>query len=310
MGIQVGWQVLPGPRSHRAVIRRKPTAKLCKHKATQSPLHGDGQTRLLCATKGLQSWDLTLQMCSPKMPLKSKIRPIWRSFLQAAWWVPASGLPTSHSSRTRASERNPEAITNLEHLFMQLIFLKGKKAKNNNNLKKTVNNSWMCVVQSTSDVSLLRHPSLGPTPSPSTVEPPRGTSPVGSRSWMLPAFGVTFSAYRQNRSNLAFFSGFNFFLFFGCFVFIKKKKKAPLQSVIPINIIHLKNSIYIFIYIFLYIFVCTGCPCLMSYEHLSRSWRSVGFYSTLISKSAFQKRCPKNPETSSKEIPKKKKSHF
>lgn len=37
-------------------------------------------------------------------------------------------------------------------------------------------------------------------------------------------------------------------------MFLFKKKKAPLQSVIPINIIHLKNSIYIFIYRFLYIY--------------------------------------------------------
>lgn len=43
-----------------------------------------------------------------------------------------------------------------------------------------------------------------------------------------------------------------FFLFF--VVLFLFKKKAPLQSVIPINIIHLKNSIYIFIYRFLYIY--------------------------------------------------------
>lgn len=78
-------------------------------------------------------------------------------------------------------------------------------------------------------------------------------SPFGSSSGMLPAFRITFSAYRQNRSNLVFFLGFNFFPFFVLF-FLKKKKKAPLQSVIPINIIHLKNSIYIFIYRFLYIY--------------------------------------------------------
>lgn len=132
---QVGWQVLLGPRSHHAVIKRKPTAKFCKHKATPSPLRGDGQTQLLCAMKVLQSWNLALQMCSPKTPLKSKIQPIQRSFLQAAWWVSASGS-LQHSSRTRARERKPEAITNLEHLFMQLIFLKGKKAKNNNKKKQ------------------------------------------------------------------------------------------------------------------------------------------------------------------------------
>ena len=40
------------------------------------------------------------------------------------------------SSWPRASERNPEAITNLEHLFMQLIFFKGKKAKKKKNNKK------------------------------------------------------------------------------------------------------------------------------------------------------------------------------
>lgn len=94
VGLQVGRQVLPGPRSHRAVLRRKPTAKLRTHKATPSPPPGDGRTRLLCATKVLQSWNLTLQTCSPKIPLKSKIRLLGGSFLQAAWWVPASGLPT------------------------------------------------------------------------------------------------------------------------------------------------------------------------------------------------------------------------
>lgn len=48
---------------------------------------------------------------------------------------------------------------------------------------------------------------------------------------------------------------------FVCFVLIKikikilkKEEKQPLQSVIPINIIHLKNTIYIFIYRFLYIY--------------------------------------------------------
>lgn len=34
-----------------------------------------------------------------------------------------------------------------------------------------------------------------------------------------------------------------------------KKKKAPLQSVIPIAIIHLKNSIYIYIYFYIYFYV-------------------------------------------------------
>lgn len=101
-----------------------------------------------------------------------------------------------------------------------------------------------------------------------------------------------------------------FLFFFGCcFVFIKKKKKAPLQSVIPINIIHLKNSIYIFIYIFLYIYfyVHVLASCHMS---ISVGVGDVGFYSTLISKSALHKRCPKNPETSSKEVSKKKNLAF
>lgn len=50
-------------------------------------------------------------------------------------------------------------------------------------------------------------------------------SPFGSSSGMLPAFRITFSAYRQNRSNLVFFLGFNFFPFFVLF-FLKKKKKS------------------------------------------------------------------------------------
>lgn len=64
--------------------------------------------------------------------------------------------------------------------------------------------------------------------------------------------------------------------FFYGFIFIIKK--APLQSVIPITIIHLKNSIYRFIYIFLYIyFYVQDVLASLSDEQLSRSWRTRWF---------------------------------
>lgn len=180
------------------------------------------QPHLLCMVTGENSSSAPWRFCSPGVwpckcaPPKYPWKARYSQYRGLFYKLPGGYLhqgSLQHSSQTRARERNPEAITNLEHLFMQLIFLKGKKAKNNN--KKTVNNSWGCVVQSTSDVSLFRHPSLGPTaPSSSTGELPCGTSPFGSSSWMLPAFRITFSAYRQNRSNLVFFLGFNFFPFF------------------------------------------------------------------------------------------------
>lgn len=165
---------------------------------------------------------MALQTYFPKTPLKSKIRVIQRSVLHlfcSCLVAPASGL-SQDSSRATASTRNPEAITNLEHLFMQLIFLQ-KKGKNHNN--KPVNNSWACVAQ----------PTAAASPQPRCSIPSRHRRPLGQQRAVLPAPRAA-SARRQNCSTLVFFSGFNsFFLFFSfcCgFVFIKKEKKSTTPS--------------------------------------------------------------------------------
>lgn len=64
--------------------------------------------------------NLALQIYSQKYPLKIRLTGFFCT----------SGLPPSQLP-AESQERTPEAITNLEHLFMQLIFLEGKKAKTN-----------------------------------------------------------------------------------------------------------------------------------------------------------------------------------
>lgn len=52
---------------------------------------------------------------------------------------------------------------------------------------------------------------------------------------------------------------------------LKRKKKAPLQAVIPINIIHLKNSIYIFIYIYIFLYIYFYVQDILASCHMSIS---------------------------------------
>lgn len=150
----------------------------------------------------------------------------------------------------------------------------------------------MCVVQST---SIPPSPSL--PPSHCTILLRRGAASwYQSHSWMLPTFRVTFAAYRQKWLQFAGFWGFFSCILMFCSFFMVLFllfKKAPLQSVIPITIIHLKNSIYRFIYIFLYIyFYVQDVLASLSDEQLSKSRRTWWFVQHLDFKGCLLEEMP------------------
>lgn len=218
---------------------------------------------------------------------------MWRSSLQAAHVGTCIRAPSITAPSPEPAKEIPEAITNLEHLFMQLISLKESKKNNQNNKKKKRNTTAGCAWYNPHQ-SLLHHPSLRPTaPSSSAVEPPHGTSPIVGCCQLS---GSLLLRIDKNGFNLlgfgVFFSCILMFCSFFMVLFLLFKK-APLQSVIPITIIHLKNSIYRFIYIFLYIyFYVQDVLASLSDEQLSKSRRTWWFVQHLDFKGCLLEEMP------------------